>query len=81
MSWRRGCLFSVSCLLVSMFVVGLWQVEEVLRSMENGWNYHLFLWDVGNWYWFWWSFWAIWLFIVYFINSISIYILLVMEDD
>ncbi len=35
-------------------MLAMWNVEEVFRSFENGWQYHFFFWAVGCDYWFWW---------------------------
>lgn len=36
------------------FMLVVWNVEEVFRSFENGWQYHFFFWEAGFDYWWWW---------------------------
>ncbi len=39
----------------ALFWLTGWNLEEVFRSFQNGWNYHFFFWSVGKDYWFYWT--------------------------
>jgi len=39
---------------ISTYIFTFWNVEEICRSWENGWNYNFFFWELGKDYWLYW---------------------------